>query len=144
MDVNFDKNNINYSFDDYRKEIRTILERNNKRIKISEVLKECGISKGNYYVFMKGGRKYKNGVVSTLSYEKLDRLLEKLREMDAFPTNRKKLASMTNEQLARFIVDEIIKKPNVNYVDVLKWLKSTDSKTNYTNKSGAKHEQRIN
>ena len=124
MDVNFDKNNINYSFDDYRNEIRSILERNNKRIKISEVLKECGISKGNYYVFMKGGREYKNGFVSTLSFSKLDQLLNALRKNDIVITNRKKLESMTDIELAKFIKEKIINNPKAKDIDIYKWLKS--------------------
>ena len=131
MDVNFDKNNINYNYDDYRKEIRTILERNNKRIKISEVLKECGISKGNYYVFMKGGREYKDGVVSTLSYIKLDKLLSELRKKDTLATNREKLRAMTDKELADFIEKKIITDPNSTQIDVYKWLISNDSKMLY-------------
>lgn len=131
MDVNFDKNNINYSYDDYRNEIRTILERNNKRIKISEVLKECGISKGNYYVFMKGGREYKDGLISTLSYRKLDLLLSVLRKVDNLSTNRKMLEALSDEELAKYIEDNIINDPNSDKIDVLKWLKSANTKMIY-------------
>lgn len=131
METIFDKNNINYNFDDYRKEIRTILERNNKRIKISEVLRECGISKGNYYVFMRGGREYKDGVVSTLSYSKLDKLLSELRKKDTFATNREKLRVMTDKELADFIEKEIITDPNSTQIDMYKWLTSNDSKMIY-------------
>jgi len=138
MDVNFDKNNINYNYDDYRKEIRTILERNNKRIKISEVLKECGISKGNYYVFMKGGREYKDGVVSTLSYKKLDHLLEELKKHDVILTNRKRLAAMTDEELVSFIEIEIIGDPNLRKIDFLNWLKESNPKILYKQKAGEK------
>ena len=130
MDVNFDKNNINYNYDDYRKEIRTILERNNKRIKICEVLKECGISKGNYYVFMKGGKKYKEGFVSTLSFAKLDRLLNELKKIDSPLTNRKMLESMSDKELAGFL-EEIIKNPNATKIDVHKWLVETNKEFIY-------------
>ena len=123
MEVNFDKNNINYNFDDYRKEIRMILERNNKKIKISEVLRECGISKGNYYVFMKGGKKYKDGFVSTLSYSKLDLLLRSLKKTDTIVTNRRRMEMMSDEELARFIEEEIIDNPKAKSIDFVSWLK---------------------
>ena len=48
-DINIRKT---YNYDDYRKEIAEIMKRNGKRIKITEVLRQCGISKGNYYLFM--------------------------------------------------------------------------------------------
>lgn len=135
MNVNFDNKNINYNYDDYRNEIRLILERNNKRIKISEVLKKCGISKGNYYVFMKGGREYKNSVVSTLSYAKLDKLISELRKKDTLATNREKLRAMTDKELADFIEKKIIMNPNSSQIDVYSWLKSNDSKIIYRKKT---------
>lgn len=118
-------------FDDYRKEIRTILERNSKRIKISEILRECGISKGNYYVFMKGGKKYKDKIVSTLSYEKLDRLLNELKKSDMYSTNRKKLESMSDEDLADFIEKNIIGDPKAKQIDLLTWLRETSPAMTY-------------
>ncbi|MBR2578343.1 MAG: hypothetical protein IKE38_05355 [Erysipelotrichaceae bacterium] len=77
MKVKAKGNNTNFTFDDYRNEIRTILERNKRRIKITKVLEKCGISKGNFYVFMNGGKKYKDGIISTLSFSKLDHQTEK-------------------------------------------------------------------
>ena len=131
MDVKRDRKSANYNFDDYRSEINGIIERNKKRIKITEVLRDCGISKGNYYVFMNGGREYKDGTVSTLSYAKLDNLLSTLREMDVFATNRKRLEALSDKELAEFIEKKIINDPKAKRIDVLKWLKSSDPEMKY-------------
>ena len=131
MDVKRDRKSANYNFDDYRSEINGIIERNKKRIKITEVLRDCGISKGNYYVFMNGGREYKDGTVSTLSYAKLDSLLSTLRKLDAFATNRKRLETLSDKELAEFIEKKIINDPKAKRIDVLKWLKSSDREIIY-------------
>ena len=131
MGVKHDRNSANYNYDDYRSEINGILERNKKRIRITEVLKDCGISKGNYYVFMNGGREYKDGTVSTLSYAKLDNLLSALRKLDVFATNRKRLEALSDKELAEFIENKIINDPKAKRIDVLKWLKSSDPEMKY-------------
>ena len=114
-----------YNYDDYRKEIAEIMERNGKRIKITEILKQCKISKGNYYLFMNGGKEYSDGkVTNTLSYAKLDLLLDALINADVYSTNRKKLEAMSDEKLAEFIENKFIRDPDAENIDVLKWLKS--------------------
>ena len=114
-----------YNYDDYRKKISQIMERNGKRIKITEVLKRCGISKGNYYLFMNGGKECGNGkITNTLSYTKLDLLLDALTSADIYSTNRKKLEAMSDEKLADFIENNFIRDPNAEKIDVFKWLKS--------------------
>jgi len=114
-----------YNYNDYRKEIAEIMERNGKRIKITEILKQCKISKGNYYLFMNGGRESSDGkTTNTLSYEKLDLLLDALVNADVYSTNRKKLEAMSDEKLAEFIENKFIRDPDAKNIDVLKWLKS--------------------
>ena len=101
------------------------MERNGKRIKITEILKQCKISKGNYYLFMNGGKEYSDGkVTNTLSYVKLDLLLDALINADVYSTNRKKLEAMSDEKLAEFIENKFIRDPDAENIDVLKWLKS--------------------
>ncbi len=124
-----------YSYDDYRKQIAEIMERNGKRIKITEVLRQCGISKGNYYLFMNGGKEYIDGkITNTLSYAKLDLLLDALTSADVYSTNRKKLEAMSDEKLADFIESKFIKDPNAENIDVLKWLKSHSKEIIYKEK----------
>ena len=114
-----------FKYDDYRKEIAEIMERNGKRIKITEILKQCKISKGNYYLFMNGGKEYSDGkVTNTLSYAKLDLLLDALINADVYSTNRKKLEAMSDEKLAEFIENKFIRDPDAEDIDVLKWLKA--------------------
>ena len=128
-DINIRKT---YNYDDYRKEIAEIMKRNGKRIKITEVLRQCGISKGNYYLFMNGGKEYSDGkVTNTLSYVKLDLLLDALTSADVYSTNRKKLEAMSDEKLADFIENKLIKDPNAENIDVLKWLKSHSEEMPY-------------
>lgn len=117
-------NRNKYSIDDYRKEIQEIMERNGKRITITKVLKECGISKGNYYSFI-------NGTRPALSYAKLDLLLEALRRQDGWATNRQRLAAMSDENLAKFIEEKLLNDPDAKAIDVLKWLRSGDARIIY-------------
>lgn len=124
-----------YEYEDYRNEIAEIMQRNGRRIKIKDVLAECGISKGNYYSFMNGGRKYKDHDISTLSYAKLDILLSALRKIDHFATNRKKLSGMSDEDLARFIEEKIVSDPKAAQIDFLAWFKSTDPAFIYKDKN---------
>ena len=124
-----------YNYDDYRNEISKIMERNGKRIKITEILRQCNISKGNYYLFMNGGKEYSAGkITNTLSYTKLDLLLDALTNADVYSTNRKKLEAMSDEKLAEFIENKFIKDPDAENIDVLKWLKSHSEEIIYKNK----------
>ena len=123
-----------YSYDDYRKEIAEIMQRNGRRIKITEILKQCNISKGNYYTFMNGGKAYNNTVTNSLSYAKLDLLLDALTNADVYSTNRKKLEAMSDERLADFIENKFIRDPDAENIDVLKWLKSHSEEIIYKNK----------
>ena len=81
-------------------------------------------------------KKYKNGYVSTLSYEKLDRLLYSLRSVDCYaeyPTssNRKKMESMSNRKMAEYLFDNLLSDPDPGKIDVLKWLESADPKATH-------------
>ncbi len=125
-----------YSFDEYREEIKSIVTRNKKRIKITDILNDCGISRGNYYTFLSGGKEYNGRITSTLSYEKLDRLLEALRAADCYTdsearTNRKKMEAMSDKMMAEYLEQNLLSDPNAGNIDVLRWLKSADSKPIY-------------
>lgn len=112
-------------FASYRSEINKILNRNRGNIQITKVLKDLHISKGNYYVFMNGGKKYKSGNVSTLSFKKLDMLLAELKAIDSASTNKEVINAMTEEQLAKLIKTNFIDNPRASQIDIKKWLKST-------------------
>jgi len=130
--TNFRSNNKKvYEYEDYRNEIAEIMQRNGRRIKITDILTECGVSKGNYYSFMNGGRKYKDHEISTISYAKLDDLLNALRKADRFATNRQRLSGMSDKELARFVEDAILADPNVKNIDFYNWLKSESTEMIY-------------
>lgn len=125
-----------YSFDEYREEIKSIVTRNKKRIKITDILNDCGISRGNYYTFLSGGKEYNGRITSTLSYEKLDRLLKALRAADCYTdyaarTNRKKMELMSDKMMAEYLEQNLLSDPDAAKIDVLKWLKSVDPKAVY-------------
>lgn len=128
-----------YSFDEYRQEIKSIVTRNKKRIKITDILNDCGISRGNYYTFLSGGKEYNGRITSTLSYEKLDRLLEALRAADCYTesgakTNRKKMELMSDKKMAEYLEQNLLSDPNARNIDALKWLESADPKAVYKKK----------
>ena len=125
-----------YSFDEYRQEIKSIVTRNKKRIKITDILNDCGISRGNYYTFLSGGKEYNGRITSTLSYEKLDRLLEALRAADCYTdsaanTNRKKMEAMSDKKMAEYLEQNLLSDPNARNIDVLEWLKSAEPQAIY-------------
>ena len=126
METNTNNKKI-YTYDDYREEINAIVSRNKKRIKITKILKECGISRGNYYTFKSGGKDYNGRKMSTLSYEKLDRLLNVLRSVDCYadyPTssNRKKMESMSNRKMAEYLFDNLLSYAGLEKIYMLKWI----------------------
>ena len=121
------------SYDDYRQEIAEILQ-NNRRIKITDVLLKCNISRGNFYMFMKGGVDQNGIKVNTLSYEKLDTLLNELRRQDSSATNRQLLQSLSTFQLNNYIQDKFISNPKLKDIDFEKWLDSTDEDLIYKDK----------
>lgn len=136
MESSIDNNRKLYSYDDYREEINAIVSRNKKRIKITEILKDCGISRGNYYTFKSGGKDYRGRKTSTLSYEKLDRLLNALRAVDCYAdysdsSNRKRMEAMSNRKMAEYLIDNLLSNPDPEKIDVLKWLESADPKAIY-------------
>ena len=118
-------------YESYREEINKILDRNKGNIYITKILTSLHISKGNYYVFMNGGKKYKNGRISTLSFKKLDMILAELKMLDRSSTNKEMVNSMTEEQLAKFIRKTFIENPHASNIDIRKWLKSTNPKIIY-------------
>ena len=74
---------------------------------------------------MNGGKEYSDGkITNTLSYAKLDLLLDALINADVYSTNRKKLEAMSDEKFAEFIENKFIRDPDAENIDVLKWLKS--------------------
>ena len=121
------------SYDDYRQEIAEILQ-NNRRIKITDVLLKCNISRGNFYMFMKGGVDQNDTKVNTLSYEKLDSLLNELRKQDSSATNRQLLQSLSTFQLNNYIQDKFISNPKLKDIDFEKWLDSTEEDLIYKDK----------
>ncbi|MBQ6148543.1 MAG: hypothetical protein IJI83_03240 [Oscillospiraceae bacterium] len=127
-----------FSYDEYRDEIKQIMERNGKRIKITEILNNLNISRGNFYKFMRGGISYNGHSTSTLSYEKLDTLMAVLRRADGFANNRQRLAAMSDEDLALFIEEKLIGDPKADQIDVCSWLKSQSVKIIYKNDESGK------
>ena len=113
------------SYEYYRKEIARILQ-DNKNIKITNVLNKCNLSRGNFYMFMKGGRDCNGGKANTLSYEKLKTLLNELRKQDQGATNRQMLQTLSNLQLSRYIQEKFISNPYLKDIDIEAWLNSTE------------------
>ena len=50
---------------------------------------------------------------------------------NAFATNRKRLETLSDKELAEFIEKKIINDPQAKRIDILKWLKSSDQETIY-------------
>lgn len=120
------------SYSEYRHEINRILE-SNSNIKITNILDKCNISKGNFYVFMNGGKDYNGTKVSTLSYKKLDTLLNELKKYDSSTTNRQVLQSLSTFQLNNYIQEKFIYNPNLKDIDIEAWLNSTKEDLIYKN-----------
>lgn len=106
------------NYNDYRKEISKIVDKNKGRINLTEVFTSLNISKGNYYRFMS------NKEDKVLSYEKLDLLLAELKKLDNDSTNKEMLDSMSSDQMALFIEKNIINNPKRSQIDIKSWLKA--------------------
>lgn len=138
------RDNRRYTFDDYREEIKAILDFNKGdsgsrgHISITKILKDVGVSSGNYYAFMRGGV-MRNGVLTMpLSYKKLDMILDALKKesntISSKGNNRGWLRTMSDEELAEFIEERVITNPRLNQIDFLAWLRSADPAFIYKDK----------
>ena len=111
---------------EYRKLFIGILKNKDKRIRIDPLLKENGISPGNFYRFLKYDDKRGD---RALSEEKCAILYNAVTNNGILPTNRVWMESLSNKDLAKEIKKRFAKdNPDISAKEIEQWLIDTRNK----------------
>ena len=109
---------------EYREVFKKIDKSDNKNnIVMIRLLKELGISSGNFYYFLAHDEDGKGD--RTMSVEKLERLYNAMAKEGLIPTNRARLESLDTDKMVKELFKRFdLEKSGTKEKDVTKWMNS--------------------